>query len=55
MLLMRELRIACKSRIYSLGEIGVKSVYFKSWSDNQRVQGMVIVRVNPFLFRLGSG
>ncbi len=43
MLLMRELRIAYKSRIYSLGEIGVKSVNFKSWNDNQLIQGMAIV------------
>lgn len=43
MLLMRELRIAYKSRIYSLGEIGVKSANFKTWSDNQLIQGMAIV------------
>jgi len=43
MLLMRELRVAYKSRIYSLGEIGVRSVNFKSWSNNQLIQGMAIV------------
>lgn len=43
MLLMRELRIAYKSRIFSLAEIGVKSVNFKSWSDNKLIQGMTIV------------
>ncbi len=43
MLLMREMRIAYKSRIFSLAEIGVKSVNFKSWSDNKLIQGMAIV------------
>lgn len=43
MLLMRELRIAYKSRLFSLEEIGVKSVNFKSWSNNQLIQGMTIV------------
>jgi len=43
MLLMRELRVAYKSRLFSLEDIGVKTVNFKSWSDNQLIQGMTIV------------
>lgn len=43
MLLMRELRVAYKSRLFSLEEIGVKTVNFKSWSNNQLIQGMTIV------------
>lgn len=52
MLLMREMRVAYKSRLFSLGEIGVKTVNFKSWSDNQLIQGMQIV--GDVVYRLKS-
>lgn len=43
MLLMREMRVAYKSRLFSLEEIGIRTANFKSWSANQLVRGMAII------------